>query len=212
MRVSIDWKSFGLMCGCVLSLVACGQPNAKLQSEPPSVTSITPSTGKSGTLVAIKGYPFSPNAQAVVGGVPCPPVKVFPDQMFCTIGSSMSSSAVDVVVTNGDSQSGSLKSGFTYDIFAKVSTTSSLNPFNPEISFLTPNSGPTQGGTRVSITGSWFADTSAVTIGGKPCKDIQATSFKLSCTTTANIEGIAPVVVTTPTGTSTLAVGYLYLN
>ena len=67
--------------------------------------------------------------------------------------------AVDVVVTNSDSQSGTLPQGFTY--------TAVSNPA-PTVTAILPNSGPVSGGTAVTITGTGFAAGQTVILGGTP--------------------------------------------
>ncbi len=61
--------------------------------------------------------------------------------------------AVHVVVTNPDGQSGSLANGFTF-----------VAP--PTVTAISPTSGPSSGGTAVTLTGTGFTTGATVTIGG----------------------------------------------
>ena len=67
---------------------------------------------------------------------------------------------VDVVVTNTDSQSATLTQAFTYVLPA------------PTISSVSPNTGPTTGGTPVTITGTNFQSGATVTFGALPATDV----------------------------------------
>ena len=64
--------------------------------------------------------------------------------------------AVTVVVTNVEEQSGSLNNGYTY------SATSAA----PTVSSITPNSGPTTGGTAVGVTGTGFSAGAKLNLDG----------------------------------------------
>ena len=64
-----------------------------------------------------------------------------------------------VTVTNREWQSGSLASGFTYVVV-------------PTVTSVSPNNGPTAGGTAVTITGTNFAAGATVTFGGTAATNV----------------------------------------
>jgi YVTN family beta-propeller protein len=73
----------------------------------------------------------------------------------------------------------------------------------PTVTSVSPNSGPTAGGTVVTITGTNLAGATAVTIGGAPVPSftvVNATT--ISATVPAGTAGARSVVVTTPSGAS----------
>jgi hypothetical protein len=78
---------------------------------------------------------------------------------------------VDVVVTNTDSQSATLAQAFTYAL-----------P-NPTVTSVSPNTGPTSGGTPVTITGTNFQSGATVTFGTLPAVNVVVVS---STSITAN--------------------------
>ena len=77
----------------------------------------------------------------------------------------------------------------------------SANP--PEISAVAPTSGPTTGGTSVTITGSGFTGAIAVSFGGTPATSPHvASDTQITATSPAHAAGPVDVTVTTPAGTS----------
>ena len=79
----------------------------------PTVSSINPATGAVGTPVTITGTGFVSGATVDIGGVPCAsPTRTSATQLKCTTGLG-TPGLVDVVVTNPDTQIGTLPSAFT---------------------------------------------------------------------------------------------------
>jgi len=84
---------------------------------PPTVTGISPNNGPvaGGTSVTITGTTFYPAPSVTIGGNAATSVnRVSSTQITCTTPAG-SAGAKDVVVTNQDSQSGTLTAGFTYN-------------------------------------------------------------------------------------------------
>jgi hypothetical protein len=82
----------------------------------PTATSINPTSGitSGGTPVTVAGTGFVAGATVTIGGVVCTsPNVVSATSLTCTTGAG-SAGAVNVVVSNSDSQSSTLTSGFTY--------------------------------------------------------------------------------------------------
>jgi len=105
--------------------------------------------------------------------------------------------AVTVTVTvNG--QSGSLTNGFTY-----VSA--------PTVSSVSPGSGPTSGGTAVTITGANFASGATVTFGGAAASNVVVvSSTTITATTPAGNAGAVTVTVTVNGQSGSLTNGFTY--
>ena len=81
-----------------------------------------------------------------------------------------------------------------------------------EVAAISPVSGSTDGGTRVTVRGSGFAAGSTVTIGGVPATGVVVSgSTSLAAVTGAHATGLADVTVTIPgLLPATLAKGYFY--
>jgi len=76
-------------------------------------------------------------------------------------------------------------------------------PSPPAISGVTPNTGSTAGGTKLTISGSGFTGATAVTVGGVPATGMSIKGdTSISVTTGADTAGVASVAVTNATGTS----------
>ncbi len=83
----------------------------------------------------------------------------------------------------------------------------------PSISSVTPNFGPTAGGTTITITGSALTDTSAVTVRGKAATSVTVVNdTTVTAVTPAGSVGAANVQVTTPGGTATISGAFTYGN
>ncbi len=82
----------------------------------PTVSSITPNTGSTGggTSVTITGTNFQTGATVRLGGTLATSVNVVNSTSITAVTPAHSAGAVDLVVTNTDTQSGTLPNGFTY--------------------------------------------------------------------------------------------------
>jgi hypothetical protein len=77
----------------------------------------------------------------------------------------------------------------------------------PTVTSLSPEAGPTTGGTTVTITGSNFDSTAAVSFGGVTGTGVTLlSSAQLTVVTPVAVEGQIQVTVTTAGGTSAVAV------
>jgi hypothetical protein len=108
-----------------------------------------------------------------------------------------STGAVTVAVTlNG--KSGSLANGFTYVVV-------------PTVSSVSPNNGPTTGGTAVTITGTNFAAGATVTFGGTAATNVVVVSgTSITATTPAHAAGATTVTVTVNSQSGSLSNGFTY--
>jgi hypothetical protein len=178
-------------------------PNGYSYGNPaPTVSSIAPSSGPAsgGTPVTITGTGFQTGATVSLGGTAATGVSVSSSTTITATTAAHAAGAVNVVVTNPNSQSGTLPSGYSYK-----------NPA-PTLSSIAPISGPASGGTAVTITGTGFQTGATVSLGGTAATGVSvASSTTITATTSAHAAGAVNVVVTNPDSQSgTLANGYTY--
>ena len=167
----------------------------------PTVTNIVPAAGPvaGGTPVTITGTGFVSGATVTIGGVAATSVTWVNATTITATSAAVAAGAKDVVVTNPDSQFGTLAAGFTY---AAV----------PTITNISPNSGPLLSGTSITITGTGFLSPATVTIGGVAATTISVVnSTTITAHAPAGTAGAKDVVVGTPGGSVTLTGGYTYL-
>jgi hypothetical protein len=92
------------------------------------------------------------------------------------------------------------------------------NPVEPSppslsISSVSPNSGPTVGGTRITVSGSNFAAGATITIGGVMALNIVVVdATTISATTAPRVGGAADVTVSLSGRGATLTGGFTYLD
>jgi hypothetical protein len=168
----------------------------------PTVTSVAPSSGPTagGTAVTITGTNFVSGATVTFDGIAATGVTFVSATQIDATTPAHAAGAVDVVVTNPDTLSGTLSSGYTY-----------VPP--PTVTSVAPSSGPDTGGTVVTITGTNFVLGATVTFGGTaPTDMIFVNSTSIIATTPAHAAGAVDVVVTNPdTQSGTLSNGYTYI-
>ena len=168
---------------------------------PPTVSSVSPNNGPTagGTAVTITGANFASGATVTFGGTPATNVVVVNSTTITATTPAGGAGAVTVTVTNPGGQSGSLGSAFTY-----------LAP--PTVSSVSPNNGPTSGGTAVTITGANFASGATVTFGGTPATNVVvANSTTITATTPAGSAGAVTVTVTVSGQSGSLTSGFTYV-
>jgi len=171
---------------------------------PPSLTGVTPASGPTagGTTVALAGADFDVGASVTFGGKVAAVVSRTSTTLTVT-APAHAAGPVNVVVTNGDAQFATLAAAFSY-----------VAP--PSLTSVTPTSGPTAGGTSVTLAGSGFVPGpggSVVTIGGAAATVTSSTASTLVATTSAHAAGPQPVIVTNPDGQSaTLAASFTFVD
>jgi hypothetical protein len=142
-----------------------GASDAFLYVAKPTVTSLSPSTGPEagGTSVDIHGTGF------LGGGATCNVSSI----KFGTAAATVPGSCTDTVITV-NSPAKAAADGDVVDVVVKTvggsTDTSSADRFTyvpaPTITTVSPSSGPTAGGTAITISGSGFLPGATVTIGG----------------------------------------------
>src|SRR4051794_17150184 len=171
----------------------------------PAITGFQPTTGSTagGTAVTITGTNFQSGATVKFGNVSATSVNVQSATSIVATSPAQSAGAVTIAITNPDGQSATAN-GFTYVILA------------PSASNVAPPSGPSNGGTAVTITGANFQQGATVTFGTKSAPVTLSNSNTLIVSTpaaVANEEAGVPVDIriTNPDGQSvTLTQAFQY--
>ena len=158
----------------------------------PSVASISPTSGPTagGTSVTITGANLA-SATAVKFGSNTATINSNTATQIVAVAPAGSAGAVDVTVTTvGGTSPGSVADRYTY-----------AGP--PTVTGVSPTSGPTLGGTVVTITGTNLDNPSAVNFGGSNAAVVTPISAtQIIAVAPAGSAGAQDVRVTTPGGTS----------
>jgi len=178
--------------------------NGQVANPAPTVNTISPSSGTTagGTPVTIAGTGFLAGASVTIGGTAATSVTVVNSTSITATTAAHAAGAGNVVVTNSDTQSGTLSNGYTY-----------VNPNPaPTVTSVSPNSGPAAGGTPLTITGTGFVAGATVTIGGTAATSVVVVnSTSITANSPAHATGAVTVQVTNPdTQSGTLPAGYTY--
>jgi hypothetical protein len=162
----------------------------------PTVTGVSPTSGPAtgGTSVTITGTNLSGATAVSFGGTPAATYAVNSATRITATAPAHSAGTVDVVVTGPGGSSATSAA----DRFSFVGA--------PTVTAVSPNSGPTAGGTSVTITGSGFIGLSgatAVTFGGTSATTYTVNSAtRITATAPAQAAGPVDVVVTATGGSS----------
>ncbi|MDA8295329.1 MAG: IPT/TIG domain-containing protein [Actinomycetota bacterium] len=175
-----------------------GAGSAFLYAAPaPVVTSIAPTSGPTagGTSVTITGTNLS-DATAVDFGTTAGSITADSATSITATSPAESAGSVDVTVTTpGGTSASAAGDRFAYAVPAPVVTS------------ISPTSGPTAGGTSVTITGTNLAGATAVVFGTTAGSITADRATSITATSPAESAGTVDVTVTTPGGTSASAAG-----
>jgi hypothetical protein len=184
---------------CNMSLCGTGHSNmvgnfiVQAAAAPPSISAIAPASGAAsgGTSVTIIGSGFTSPVQVSFGGAAAVSVTFNSTSSITAVSPGGAAGPVDVKVSNPDGTSATTT--FTY-----VAA--------PSITAITPVSGPTAGGTAITITGTGFQSGATVQVGGVTASSVSLLgSTTITATTPAHPTGDVPslavdVVVSNPDG------------
>ncbi len=167
----------------------------------PSVAKIAPTSGPAsgGTSIQLSGTHFTNATSVSFGPYTASNFTVDSDTQITVVSPPASNSGtVDVTVTTPGG----------------TSATSSADQFSyipqPEIVSISPPSGPTSGGTTVTLTGSGFTGGTSVTFGSSSAKfTVDSDTQITTVSPPVNSSGDVDVTVTTPGGTSTDLFSYV---
>lgn len=168
-------------------------------NQAPVLSSLTPDTGPiaGGQVVTLSGNGFQQGATVVFGTTSGTVTNVTATRITVT-SPARPAGVVSVRVTNTDGQSSVLTNAYRY-----------IAP--PALASLTPATGPSTGGTLITLTGTFFTADAQVTFGGTPATQVTVMSATtIQAVTPAHAAGAVDVVVSSASGTSTLAAAFTY--
>ena len=149
-----------------------------------------PTTG--GTVVTIKGKHLKSAKKVLFGKAKGTKLRVRSDRKLTVVAPAHLAGVVDVIVkTEGGRSAKRRVTRFTY-----VAAT-------PRVAGISPASGPTTGGTRVTVTGSGFIGVTGVSFDGTPGASVAVMSpTTLEVTSPERAAGVVHLNVSTAAGTS----------
>lgn len=159
----------------------------------PVITGIAPGAGPviGGTAVTITGTGFT-GASTVAFGSLAASFSVVSDSTILAIAPAQAAGPVNVRVTTALGTS----AVNTASVYTYIGA-------GPVVTLLSPASGPTTGGTTVTITGTGFTGATSVSFGGTAAASFVVTSpTSITAVSPARTAGTVAVVVTTPAGSS----------
>lgn len=163
----------------------------------PIVTGISPSTGSTlgGTTVVIRGAGFTGATAVDFGSVPATRFTVSSATLITATSPANAAGATAVTVT----APGGTSPTSPVDAFTSIAPA-------PMVSALSPSSGPSGGGTVVTLSGQSFTGATLVSFGGIPATSFTVNSANsLTATAPPGVpESVVGVTVTGPGGTSTV--------
>lgn len=174
-----------------------------------TLASVAPTGGvyTGGTPVTLTGTNFvigPPSTYATFDGVVCTSLVVVSSTSITCNTPAHAAGAVDIVVVNPDLQSVTLAGSYTYT-GSGAATISNVAPANG--SFL--------GGTPLRVTGTNFAASLTITVGGQTCGSVSVVGTTLAyCTVSFSLTlGLKDVVLTNPDGVPiTASNAFTYTN
>lgn len=169
----------------------------------PSITSLAPAVGPStgGNTCVIAGTDFVAGATVTFGGAQVSGPTVTSTSISLTVPAH-AAGAVDVVVSNPDGQKGTKAGGYTYQAAAA-----------PAVTSVSPATGPTAGGTTVTILGTNLVAGATVAFGGTTVAARSVTAGSIAqVVSPPHGAGAVDVVVTNPDGqpSNTLSGAFTY--
>lgn len=175
-------------------------PAGAIMHATPAITAAAPAQGPvaGGTVVTLSGSALEDATAVTFGGVAASGVTVVPGGLQ-VVAPPHAPGVVDVVVTIPGADA-TLAAGYGY-----------VPLDGPFIGGLTPDAGPTDGGTTVVLTGTGLEATTEVTFGGLPAEIVgEPAPDEVTVVTPPSDPGTVPVAVTTEAGTGVLPGAYTY--
>lgn len=184
--------------------LSCALPQGfeyKVPDSYPRITQVDPARGPAygGIEVNIYGNGFKPQLKVYIGENEAEVLAVDPAQIRIILPEG-TLGPKDVIVINPDTGLDILEEGFTYIDY-------------PRIDKIDPKEGPIEGGTSVTLTGSYFQRGAVVTIGGKAVSNITfVDDGTLTFKTPAHTAGFKDVILINPDGgQAILKNGFYYI-
>jgi hypothetical protein len=173
----------------------------------PSITGLAPSAGPTagGTTITITGTDIRSGATVLIGGVPGS-VSVSTASSATVVTPPHSAGAVNVTLTNPDGGTDTLPLAFTYEAAQAPET-------EPVITSVSPASGPSSGGSLVTLSGAAFQAGATVRFGQLAGTVRSLTPTSIAVTSPAGNAGPVPITVTNPDGGSiTMTAAFTYVQ
>jgi hypothetical protein len=170
----------------------------------PTLTSVSPTSGpiQGGITITFTGTNFVSGATITIGGTPMTGVTFVSSTTLRATAPWGNAGQKTVVVTNPNGQSATLVNAYTYG----TPTTPA-----PTLTSISPLTGPTTGGTVVTMNGSNFVSGMTATIGGTAMTAVTYVSAtQIRATTPAGTAGAKTIVVTSGSQSATLANAFTY--
>jgi hypothetical protein len=149
-----------------------------------------------GNTVTVAGTGLSTATSVSFGSNAVTPTVVSDSEITAVVPAGAAAGPVPVTVT----AAGGSNNGITYT-YVDV----------PAVTTLSPTSGPTSGGTAVTITGTNLGTTDSVTFDGVAASFAVVNSTTVSAVTPPGTAGAVDVAVSNPAGTDTAVGGYTYV-
>ena len=169
----------------------------------PLVQLCTPYSGSTAgnTAATITGQYFVTGATVTFGGNSATSVVVVNSGKITCHTPAHATGGVNIVVTNPDGQKGTLYLGYYY------------GSFPPTVTYCTPLSGGTGGGTACTVSGGHFVNGATITFGGVAATNVVwVNATILTCNAPAHAAGAVDIEVTNPDlGHGTLTNGFTYV-
>ncbi|MEU9619998.1 IPT/TIG domain-containing protein [Streptomyces sp. NPDC048155] len=164
----------------------------------PFKSSLAPTSGPlvGGNTATINGVGLATATSVSFGANTATPTVVSDTQLTVTVPAGAVAGPVGVSVTTA----GGTNNGLSYT-YVDV----------PTVTTVAPASGPTSGGTGVTITGTNLATTQSVTFDGNPAPFSVVSSTTVSAVTPPGTAGAVDVVVTNLAGSDTAADAFTYV-
>ncbi|MET9351755.1 IPT/TIG domain-containing protein [Streptomyces sp. NPDC006617] len=159
---------------------------------PPTITTINPTQGPTtgGTVVTLTGTAMTGTTAVRFGSTNATSFSVNSASQITAVSPPRAAGAAAVTLIHPTGNSNSVT--FTY-VVAQV----------PQVTGVTPVSGPTAGGTTVILSGTGFTGATAVTFAGVPATSFLVNSAtQITAVSPSGVAGAAAVAVTAPGGTS----------
>jgi hypothetical protein len=144
----------------------------------PVISGVFPQSGTSlgDDLIEISGDNFNDDTLVKFGGIPATEIDALTPQLIVCRSPASTAGLVDVSIQQ--------------DIFSSTLIKSYLYVPPPAAKKILPRSGPTSGGTAVTITGTNFSADAEVEIDGEPCSNIVVVNATtITCVTPPGIAG-----------------------
>jgi hypothetical protein len=164
----------------------------------PFKSSLGPTSGPlaGGNTVTINGVGLATATSVSFGANTATPTVVSDTQLTVTVPAGAAAGPVGVSVTTA----GGTNNGLSYTYVDA-----------PTVTAVAPTSGPTSGGTGVTITGTNLGTTESVTFDGNPAPFSVVNSTTVSAVTPPGTAGAVDVVVTNLAGSDTAAGAFTYV-